>query len=195
MTGIAGHPCHRLVTPRSHRPPRSMSDLPRLALGSGGTGARPQARPSNASPVPSAPTRRMIAVIRAKSPYDGAHHAFAVSVMAEAATKGYAAARCKPTAPSDALERAQHPSQRSVHSVSAASARNWSTLVATPAGWVEPCRPRPLSHLGERGYSSGDGLMPPHAPAVRPTAARWCAVSRWPARCPATTRPSRARRR
>jgi len=31
MTGIAGHSCHRLVTPRSHGPPRLISDLPRLA--------------------------------------------------------------------------------------------------------------------------------------------------------------------
>jgi len=44
--------------------------------------------PSDASPVPIAPTRRVIAVIRAKSPYDGAHLALAVSAMAEAATKG-----------------------------------------------------------------------------------------------------------
>ena len=51
----------------------------------------------------------MIAVIWAKSPHDGVHHAFSVEVMAKAVERGYAEARCSHTAPSEGLVRVTAP--------------------------------------------------------------------------------------
>ncbi|MGI9063221.1 MAG: hypothetical protein ACR2FQ_05325 [Pseudonocardiaceae bacterium] len=51
----------------------------------------------------------MIAVIWAKSPHDGVHHAFPVEAMAHAAERGYAEARCSHTVPSEGLGRVAAP--------------------------------------------------------------------------------------